>query len=133
MPVTETIETYTSLIQTLGLPVGMLVVNRFHPGTADTDLVERLRRGAGELPGIEALVADEVARRAAEENGWAAINRDQLERLRAAVPLPTLVLPAIFAEEFGAQEVARLSWLLEVECAAGREGRGRVQYEEAGT
>jgi anion-transporting ArsA/GET3 family ATPase len=133
MPVTETIEAYGTLTGTLKLPVGMLVVNRVHGGTVDAGLVERLARGAATLPLPERRIVAQVAACAAEENGWAAINREQLDRLRAAVPLTPLLLPAVFAEEFGAQEVSRLSELLEAQWAAGGESRPTRGREETGT
>ena len=45
---------------------------------------------------------------AREEAGWAAINARHLERLRVAVPMPTVELPFLFAEEFGLGEVRAL-------------------------
>ena len=42
---------------------------------------------------------------AREEAGWTAINQRYLDRLRAAVPMPTVLLPFLFAEEFGLAEV----------------------------
>jgi anion-transporting ArsA/GET3 family ATPase len=116
MPVTETIEAYTVLAGDLRLPLGLLVVNRMHHGAAPDRLVERLKEGARTLVPTDARVATEVARCAAEENAWAAINRAQLERLRVAVPLPAVVLPMVFAPEFGPDDVAALSRLLEGQC-----------------
>ena len=118
MPVTETIEAYAALTGDLRLPLGILVVNRLHHGAAGDRLVEQLREGAAALAPADARVVAEVARRAAEENAWAAINRAQLERLRAAVPLATIVLPMVFAREFGPRDVAALSGLAEAQWAA---------------
>jgi anion-transporting ArsA/GET3 family ATPase len=129
MPVTETIEAYTVLAADLRLPLGLLVVNRLHHGAAPDRLVERLKEGARTLAPADARVAAEVARCAAEENAWAAINRAQLERLRAAVPLPSVVLPMAFAPEFGAEDAAALSQLVERQCAA-REGAARPPLGE---
>ncbi len=117
MPVTETIEAYTTLASDLRVPLGLLVVNRLHHGAAPDALVDRLREGAAVLPAADARVALAVARRATEENAWAAINRAQLERLRVAVPLPTIVLPMVFAREFGPDDVAALSQLVDGQCA----------------
>jgi anion-transporting ArsA/GET3 family ATPase len=114
MPVTETIETYGKLHDELGLPAGMLVINRVHRGVGDEDLVARLQAGAGRVSPAERTVAMEVAARAIEENAWAAINRMEMERLRAAVPLPAFAVPELYAEEFGAADVGRVADLLEV-------------------
>lgn len=119
MPVTETIETHSMLTETLRLPMGILVVNRVHRGAASAEVVARLRAGATRLSPGEQGVAEAIARCAEEENGWAAINRAQLARLRHAVPVPTMLLPVIFAKEFGAAEVARLSELLEAQWPTG--------------
>jgi anion-transporting ArsA/GET3 family ATPase len=129
MPVTETIETYAALANDLRLPPGFLAVNRVHRGSAPSAAVEQLRRGGATLAGPEAQIVEEVARRATEENGWAAINRAQIERLHAAVPLPTLVLPMVLTEEFGAGDVARLSELLEAQWSARGGGAPRRSVE----
>lgn len=122
VPVTETIETYSALTSELRLPMGMLVVNRVHRGTAPDELVRELQLGGKRLSPEEARVSQEIAARAAEENARAAMNRAQIERLHEAVPLPTLLLPDVFAEEFGAREALRVSELLE----AGWRVRGRT-------
>ena len=118
MPVTETIEAHATLTNDLRLPLGILVVNRMHHGAGADRLVNQLRAGATGLAPDDARVVGEVARRAAEENAWAAINRAQLGRLRAAVPLPTIVLPMVFAREFGPRDVAALAGLIEAQWAA---------------
>ena len=129
MPVMETIEAYTALTQDLHLPAGFLAVNRVHRGTAPAAVVEQLRRGGSTLPAPERRIVEEVARRATEENGWAAINRTQIERLHAAVPLPTLVLPMVLTEEFGSGDVARLSELLDAQWNARAGGAQRRSGE----
>jgi hypothetical protein len=58
-------------------------------------------------PGAPPLVAD-VLRCAREEAGWTAINRRYLARLREQVPMRTVELPFLFAEEFGMPEVRTL-------------------------
>jgi anion-transporting ArsA/GET3 family ATPase len=130
-PVTETIEAYTKLSEDLQLPTGMLVVNRVHRGTVSDELLARLREGAVRLSPTEMRVANEVAQRAGEENAWAAINRVQVERLHDAVPLPTMVLPLVFAVEFGAADVSRLSELLEVQWNIRSQGDRRHEQEAA--
>ncbi len=101
MPVNETTEMYQQLRDRLHLPLGVLFVNRVH----------RAPLAPAEVPaaaaGASSLVAD-VLRCAREEAGWAEINRRYLERLGAAVPMPTVVLPFVFAEEFGLDELRSL-------------------------
>jgi anion-transporting ArsA/GET3 family ATPase len=124
MPVAETIEAYERLTGELRMPAGLLVVNRVHRGAFAPEALAALRAGAARLPRAEGRVAAEVAARAAEEAAWTALNRDHLDTLRRHVPLPVAVLPFVFAEEFGAAEVAALSELLEAQHATGR-ARGR--------
>jgi anion-transporting ArsA/GET3 family ATPase len=98
MPVNETTEMYGQLRDRLHMPLGVLFVNRVHMAPlAPADLPPT-------PAGATSLVAD-VLRCAREEAGWAAINRRYLERLRVAVPMPTVRLPFLFAEEFGLDEV----------------------------
>ncbi len=101
MPVNETAEMYQQLHERLRVPLGVLFVNRVH--TAPLGPADVPAAPAGASP----LVAD-VLRCAREEAGWAAINRRYLDRLRAAVPMPTVRLPFLFAEEFGLAEVRAL-------------------------
>lgn len=101
MPVNETTEMYRQLHGTLRMPLGVLFVNRVHSAPLGPDDVASVPAGA------PPLVAD-VLRCAREEAGWAAINRDYLERLRVAVPMPTVLLPFLFAEEFGLEQVRSL-------------------------
>ncbi len=101
MPVNETTEMYQQLRDRLHMPLGVLFVNRVHTAPlAPTDVPTA-------PDGAPPLVAD-VVRCAREEAGWAAINRSYLERLRAAVPMPTVLLPFLFAEEFGLDQVRAL-------------------------
>jgi anion-transporting ArsA/GET3 family ATPase len=101
MPVNETSEIYQQLRERLRMPLGVLFVNRMHRAPLARDEVP------AEPPGASPLVRD-VLRCAREEAGWAAINRRYLDRLRASVPMPTVVLPFLFAEEFGLAELRGL-------------------------
>jgi hypothetical protein len=83
------------------MPLGVLFVNRVHTAPITPADVPA-------APDAPPLVAD-VLRCAREESGWAAINRRYLDRLRDAVPMPTVVLPFLFAEEFGLDEVRALT------------------------
>jgi len=101
MPVNETTEMYQQLRERLHMPLGVLFVNRVHTAPLAPADVPAAPAGA------TALVTD-VLRCAHEEAGWAAINRRYLDRLRETVPMPTVVLPFLFAEEFGLDEVRSL-------------------------
>ncbi len=101
MPVNETTEMYAQLRDSLRLPLGVLFVNRVHAAPLAPEDVPDAPAGAPPLVG-------DVMRCAREEAGWAAINRRYLARLRAEVPMPTVELPFLFAEEFGLDEVRTL-------------------------
>jgi anion-transporting ArsA/GET3 family ATPase len=101
MPVNETTEMYGQLRDRLRLPLGVLFVNRVHEAPLAPAEI-------GEAPSGASPLAADVLRCAREESGWAAINRRYLDRLRATVPMPTVVLPFLFAEEFGLEEVRAL-------------------------
>jgi anion-transporting ArsA/GET3 family ATPase len=101
MPVNETTEMYQQLRERLHMPLGVLFVNRVHDAPFAPEEVP------AEPSGATPLVSD-VLRCAREEAGWAAINRRYLARLREAVPMPTVVLPFLFAEEFGLDELRSL-------------------------
>jgi anion-transporting ArsA/GET3 family ATPase len=101
MPVNETTEMYEQLRDRLRMPLGVLFVNRVHAAPLAPDDVPASPADA------TPLVAD-VLRCAREEAGWTAINRRYLGRLRESVPMPTVVLPFLFAEEFGLDEVRAL-------------------------
>jgi anion-transporting ArsA/GET3 family ATPase len=101
MPVNETTEMYQQLHDRLRMPLGVLFVNRVHEAPLAPHEVPDAPAGA------TPFVAD-VLRCAREEAGWAAINRRYLERLRDAVPMPTVLLPFVFAEEFGLDQLRAL-------------------------
>jgi hypothetical protein len=102
MPVNETAEMYQQLRDVLHMPLGVLFVNRVHSAPlAPADVPP--------TPDAAAPLVADVLRCAREETGWAAINRRYLDRLRDAVPMPTVVLPFLFSEEFGLDEVRALT------------------------
>jgi hypothetical protein len=112
MPVNETSEMYHQLRERLQMPLGVLFVNRVH--TAPLAPADVPAQPAGATP-----LVDAVLRCAREETGWTAINRRYLERLRHAVPMPTILLPFLFAEEFGLDEVRALLTNATLEPAVG--------------
>ncbi len=101
MPVNETTEMYQQLRERLHMPLGVLFVNRVHTAPLAPADVPTVPAGAS-------VLVNDVLRCAREEAGWAAINRRYLDRLRETVPMPTVVLPFLFAEEFGLDEVRNL-------------------------
>ena len=66
------------------------------------------------------MILEGVAECAAEEGGWTELQAGHLDRLRAGLGNAALVeLPFLFREEFGHEEIATLSEILEA--AATRE------------
>src|SRR5262249_11388271 len=114
MPVTEATEAYAQITGPLRLPVGILIVNRVHRGRFSSATVARLTQAADAAQGRERTLLAAVAERAMEETGWAAINAQQIERLRAALgTTPIVELPYLFTEEFGTAELDVLSRCLQ--------------------
>lgn len=122
MPVNETVTMYRALRDDLAMPTGLLVVNRLHAGGPSAAEAARLERAAAARrdAGARTLLAA-VAARAREEIGWAELNARYRARLAAEVPLPTVELPFVFAEEFGFAELEGLRARL----AAAPAGRAR--------
>jgi anion-transporting ArsA/GET3 family ATPase len=119
MPVTETTEAYAQLTGPLALPIGVVVVNRVHRRRFAPETIARVAHAAEASEGAERGLLAAVAERAAEESGWAAINAQQIERLRAGLgQTPIVELPYLFTEEFGAAELDELSRCLREEAAA---------------
>ena len=114
MPVVETLETHAKLTGQLSLPVGRVIVNRVHGRCFPGELVGRIREGAATMTGRQRELLEAVADRAAEESGWAEINREQLDRLRQTLGADALIeVPFLYAEEFGARELDRVGQVLE--------------------
>ena len=114
MPVVETLETHAKLAGELGLPAGRVIVNRVHGRAFPAEVVGRVREGAAGATGRQRELLEAVADRAAEESGWAEINREQLERLRQALGAEALIeVPFLYSEEFGARELERVGQVLE--------------------
>jgi anion-transporting ArsA/GET3 family ATPase len=110
MPVNETVGMYRALRDELGMPLGLLVINRVHDAglsAADADRVQRAAARARDRGEKQVLAA--VAARARAEIGWTALNAGYRDRLAAEVPLPRVELPFLFAEEFGFGELRRLA------------------------
>jgi len=102
MPVAEALETYDQLNGTLKMPVGWMVANRVRRRQFGAAALRALREAAAGKDGDTRELLDAVAARGEEENGWAAINAQNLERLRAGVGgTPVVELPNYFVEEFG--------------------------------
>jgi anion-transporting ArsA/GET3 family ATPase len=119
MPVTEALEAHAQITGPLGLPPGAVIVNRVHGRRFGADVLRVLERTAAAAAGEERALLRAIAERAVEETSWADINAQHLERLRVALGAsPLVVLPFLFAEEFGDAEVAALAERLEEAAAS---------------
>jgi anion-transporting ArsA/GET3 family ATPase len=113
MPVTEALEAHAQITGPLGLPMGAVLVNRLHGRRFGPELLAKVGAAGDAAGGEDGALLRAVADRAVEETSWAGINAQHLARLRAALPDALLVeLPYLFAEEFGAAELATLAGVL---------------------
>jgi anion-transporting ArsA/GET3 family ATPase len=122
-PVNETLMMHRQLRDDLGMPVGMLFVNRLHASPLRPAEVRRLGEAAAR--GREADVLRAVAKRAREEIGWTRINASHLERLETEIDLPRVELPFVFSESFGLAEIEELTELAVGADTGGRRRRQR--------
>ena len=126
MPVAETLEARAQLTGALDLPLGHVIVNRVHRRQFDASMVQRVRAAAARASADESALLACVAERATEESGWSEINATYLARLRAGIgDAPLVELPFLFVEEFGRDELERLSRLLEAGMSAHTEAPAR--------
>lgn len=127
MPVNETTSMFEQLRDELGMPTGILFVNRLHTCDISAAEVRRLEDGAGSRASVgerKSLLA--VAAAARWERGWAKVHAGHLKRLSKAVPMPTLHLPFLFSDHFGLQQVAELSEHLSEATAPPARRKGSV-------
>jgi len=114
MPVNETVTMARRVREELGMPLGMLFVNRLHTDHFRRADIEALRvsarRSRSPVTG-KALI--QVAARAAEESGWSQLNKHYLRQLAQEIDLPRTELPFVFSEEFGKHELDQIVELIE--------------------
>jgi anion-transporting ArsA/GET3 family ATPase len=128
MPTNETTDIYRGL-HAIGLPTTLLVVNQVHRVPCTQRELEAVEAALASLAGgslgkAEREILSEVVARARDERGWAEINAANIARLAAEVPIQTVTLPMLFAEEFSPEHVvqlaAELARQLDVRAAAPR-------------
>ena len=110
LPVNETITICNQVRGELGLPEGILFVNRFHaPDFSQAELGRASvssRRGVSEP--CDAL-CKAVFTAAEEEVSWGTLNERHRQKLVAETGWQVVVLPFLFREEFGFADVEALS------------------------
>ncbi len=107
-PVNELVETAYSLEDEVGVALGPVVVNGVYPDLGDMTVDPATaadEAGAHLQPGEAAALAAAARFRASRT----ALQREQLERLADALPLPQIRLPFTFAAEVGPAEIDRLA------------------------
>jgi anion-transporting ArsA/GET3 family ATPase len=115
MPVNESIEMYERLRGELKMPLGYLFINRLHRAEFDEAAIAHLASTLGSLADErQRALAAEAISRAREEAGWASVNAANLQRLAAAVQMPAVELPYIYAEEFGVEQVRELATIVDL-------------------
>jgi Mrp family chromosome partitioning ATPase len=104
-PVNELIETAFAIEDEVGVQLGPVVINALVPTLAGLDL------GAPPpQPGVDlddALLAS-MGEAASFRATWVARQREQVERLRAELPLPLLTLPSRFTTDLGPEDLDAL-------------------------
>jgi len=131
MPANETLEILAGL-EGIGLQHAALVVNQVHAAPCSEEELDALRREAETVEPLEAAASDaalfvEAVRRAEEESGWARINATHVARLEAATRAPVALLPYVFCEEFGPEQVREIGRVLRArfeETSASAKPRG---------
>jgi anion-transporting ArsA/GET3 family ATPase len=109
MPVNETISMYRALRDDLSMPTGLLFINRMHAaGLAAADAAKLEQAVQAQRDRRARQVLEAVAARARAEIAWSELTARHRARLIAEVPLPSLDLPFVFAEEFGFAELQTL-------------------------
>jgi anion-transporting ArsA/GET3 family ATPase len=104
MPVNETLEICAQLDHDLGLPRGVLVVNRLHESSLRTNELERLDPVGG-LSREERALVDVVLARGREAASWTSLNDRHLRALESKSGWPVHTLPFLFREEFTPADV----------------------------
>ena len=101
-PVNETIETAFALEDRVGVQLGPVVVNAVDTAATDVPDPAAVVTGRTRHGGV-------LADAARFRRGRAANQRDQIDRLAAALPLPQVHLPYVFAAGITVDDVGRLA------------------------
>jgi anion-transporting ArsA/GET3 family ATPase len=107
-PVNELVETAFALEDRVGVNLGPVVVNGLYP---DLGLLDIDPDRAADEAGVSLRPGEADALRSAARfrNGRHALQREQVERLASALPLPQLRLPFLFEADLGPAEITALS------------------------
>lgn len=107
-PVNEAVETAFRLEDEIGVALGPVVVNGCYPVIAHLDEDPAALAAAAGLPPLDGEVAEAIGRAATFRRGRQQLQRAELTRLAARLPLPRIELPYLFTAEVGSSELAQL-------------------------
>jgi anion-transporting ArsA/GET3 family ATPase len=119
-PVNEAVETAFSLEDRVGIGLGPIVVNGLYPALDGID-ADPAAAAAEAGVSLRAGEAEALAAAAAFRRDRTALQSEQIARLEAALPLPQLRLPFLFATEIGPADLDVLARALldEIRALAG--------------
>jgi dethiobiotin synthetase len=107
-PVNEVIDTAFHLEDRVGVALGPVVVNGLYeelPGLAESPTAAATKAGRRLTPAAVAV----LERAAAFRQDRIALQREQVARLSAGLPLPQLHLPYLFTADIGVDDIGRLA------------------------
>lgn len=110
LPVSETLEAYQQLRDDLRVPLGVLFINRVHHAPYSRTTLEQVRVDKHALDS-ERRLAEQILASAQAEVALVEAQAAHLHQLRQ-LPLPTVLLPFCFAEEFSLPQVEQLSHVM---------------------
>jgi anion-transporting ArsA/GET3 family ATPase len=105
MPVTETLWLKDAL-SAQELPLDAVIVNAAYPSRFSEEDLAELRSA---LARTRSPLARSALRAALSEHARAGIQREQQERLREALGIPTATLPYVFADQIGSEQLQALA------------------------
>lgn len=116
MPVREALALQEGL-DAVGMLSGGLIVNGYHEPPCAREDLDAFERAAGELSSDppEQRMAAETLRAARAEVARAEANESRVRQLENALGVEPAVLPFLFCEEFGPQELVHLASCIECE------------------
>jgi anion-transporting ArsA/GET3 family ATPase len=107
-PVNELVQTAFALEDRVGVNLGPVVVNGVYRDLGLID-IDPERAADAARTSLRPGEADALQNAAAFHNGRQALQREQVDRLADALPLPQLRLPFVFEADLGPVEIAKLS------------------------
>lgn len=107
-PVNELVETGFTLEDEIGVKLGPVVVNAIYPDRPGLD-VDPTAAASAVGATLQTGEADALRGAAAFRAARASLQREQLDRLAATLPLPQLHLPFLFSTDLGPEDVDALA------------------------